>query len=170
MWHTRRMNTPLTTNPYKRHRQPRDPRPAHAPDAPVTLLVWARHLRRAEADGLDRCWGQLARVALCAEALSSERRPAGSDSARGECDTGCLAAGNLRRNDHGLCVGYDALRCLGSESYDRVPRPLSASRGDDLLAHGQTGGLRLFAAEALLFLRGDGHDPGCAAPLYRDDH
>src|SRR5262245_15905976 len=121
MWHTRRMNTPVTTNPDKRHRQPRDPRPAHAPDAPVTLLVWARHQRRPEAHGLDRRRGQLPQVALCAAALSSERRPAGSDSARGECDTGRPAAGDLGRNYYGLRVGCEALRRLGSESYDREP-------------------------------------------------
>ncbi len=55
---------------------------------------------------------------------------------------------------------------MGSQSYDRMARPIWRARCNDLLARGKAFHLHLFPTQAVLFVGGCLNDRGCLAPLY----
>ena len=64
-------------------------------------------------------------------------------------------------------VGLQAVRLLGLQPDDRVPRPLRRLRRDDLLARRAGPPVRLLPAQVLLVLRGRRDDRGPAAARHR---
>src|SRR3546814_2972376 len=74
-----------------------------------------------------------------------------------ECDPGnpqCCSLGGRR---HGLCVRFHKVRSLGSQPDDGMACALWWTGRHDLLACRTTRDMRLFPAQALLFLRGRLH-------------
>src|SRR3546814_6328082 len=61
---------------------------------------------------------------------------------------------------HGLCVRFHKVRSLGSQPDDGMACALWWTGRRDLLACRTTRDMRLFPAQALLFLRGRLHDRG----------
>src|SRR3546814_3192336 len=68
---------------------------------------------------------------------------------------------------HGMRVRFNEVRRVGPQPDDGMARPLWRPWRHDLLACGEARDLRLFPAQAVLFLGGRLHDRRRATPLHR---
>src|SRR3546814_6313855 len=70
-------------------------------------------------------------------------------------------------SDLGMRVRFNEVRRVGPQPDDGMARPLWRPWRHDLLACGEARDLRLFPAQAVLFLGGRLHDRRRATPLHR---
>src|SRR3546814_5730984 len=72
-------------------------------------------------------------------------------------DTGNPQCRSMGRCGHGMRVRFNEVRLVGPQPDDGMARPLWRPWRHDLLACGEASDLRLFPAQAVLFLRSEEH-------------
>ncbi len=148
-------------------RHPRGARPRHPEPAAAAGAVRARHEHGHPADGRHRrARRRRGRAPARPRHLRHPREPAGGDHHGRQRHPRGPRPGMVGRGDQHR-VGLQAVRVLGLQPDDRVPRPLRRLRRDDLLARRARPPVRLLPAEVLLVLRGRGDDRGPAAARHR---